>query len=68
MDKETKELTISSTEHWRRLATGTAHQDEDTSADSCALCSKFLHLAHPYPDYCNGCPVKEKTGLPKTPI
>lgn len=45
--------------HWGRMATGTQYQHEGRGADSCALCSIFLHRG------CSGCPVSKKTKMAK---
>lgn len=47
--------------HWLRMATGKARIGERPDGLHCALCARFALPKNAFG--CDGCPVKEKTGL-----
>lgn len=61
MTEQAKKALKESIEHWRRVAAGTMKPGESVGAQHCALCKEFNHGSKPY-NYCDGCPVKDRTG------
>lgn len=53
-----------SIKHWERLASGNRNKDEQFGSDDCALCKEYYGQPNveDINTYCDGCPVKLKTG------
>jgi hypothetical protein len=60
MDEITLEALKGSIEKWEKIVAGTGI---DQGSKNCPLCKVFLEPDPPGENYCDGCPVKEKTGL-----
>lgn len=57
MDDATRAALEASIEHWKRNAAAEEPGDVELGPDDCALCQAF-------PEDCDSCPVKLKTGQP----
>lgn len=60
MDDETREALEGSIRKWEAIVAGTG---EDNGRSNCPLCQKFVLLHVTDETQCQGCPVKEHTGV-----
>src|SRR5690242_9276755 len=59
MDEKTLTALKESIAHWERNVAAETPAEASTLSDDCALCDLFC----PFGLRCNGCPVREKTGM-----
>ena len=59
MDKRTRTALEGSIAKWEAIVAGTG---TDEGTENCPLCQLFFDKRDPMGDYCEGCPVKERTG------
>ena len=59
MNATTRKALEDSIAHWARLVTGNRQEGEAPDWRWCALCARFYNPS----DQCDGCPVKEETGV-----
>jgi len=58
MDKQTLKALKGSIKKWQKIVDGTG---TDKGVDNCPLCELFWYS----PNFCDGCPVAERTGRPE---
>lgn len=59
MTTKARTLIEESIPHWERMSTGTGFPREGPFWHQCPLCKEYIGEA---PNFCAGCPVREKTG------